>query len=173
MIEHLPIELGDRFTEMREIDLGVENTVDSLEARQKDFFSRAASMSLSEREEEYGKIRKDYMKAVEESKEKIQIAEESYGLVDRYLRKLDQELHKFQLELEADNRGITEVLEKRSLELDNTGSSRSGGSLGSLMKENRAPKKLKTSNPGGPILGQAALGLSPLERSLGRGSVLA
>jgi hypothetical protein len=25
-------------------------------------------------------------------------------LVDRYLRKLDQELHKFQLELEADNR---------------------------------------------------------------------
>ena len=31
MIEHLPIELRDRFTEMREIDLGVENTVDSLE----------------------------------------------------------------------------------------------------------------------------------------------
>ena len=106
MIEHLPIELRDRFTEMREIDLGVENTVDSLEvqktiphfqcshqsnigkhttlqARQKDFFSRAASMSLSEREEEYGKIRKDHLKAVEESKEKIQIAEESYGLVDR------------------------------------------------------------------------------------------
>ena len=106
MIEHLPIELRDRFTEMREIDLGVENTVDSLEvqkpipyfqgthrseiikdttfqARQKDFFSRAANMSLSEREEEYGKIRKDHLKAVEESKEKIQIAEESYGLVDR------------------------------------------------------------------------------------------
>ena len=101
MIEHLPIELRDRFTEMREIDLGVENTVDSLEvtkinsthfeiqntqtfqARQKDFFSRAASMSLSEREEEYGKIRKDHLKAVEESKEKIQIAEESYGLMDR------------------------------------------------------------------------------------------
>ena len=41
-------------------------------------------MSLSEREEEYGKIRKDHLKAVEESKEKIQIAEESYGLVDRY-----------------------------------------------------------------------------------------
>ena len=27
-----------------------------------------------------------------------------FRLVDRYLRKLDQELHKFQLELEADNR---------------------------------------------------------------------
>lgn len=39
-------------------------------------------------------------------------------LVDRYLRKLDQELLKFQLELEADNRGITEILEKKSIEMD-------------------------------------------------------
>ena len=153
MIEHLPIELRDRFTEMREIDLGVENTVDryvvlhwfilslcsSLQDRQKTFFAGAAAMSNTEREEQYNNIRKDYTKVVEESKEKIQIAEESYGLVDRYLRKLDQELHKFQLELEADNRGITEILEKRSLELDAPASRPS-----SFLKENRAPKKLKT-----------------------------
>jgi len=37
-----------------------------------------------------------------------------YDLVDRYLRRLDQELHKFKMELEADNRGITELLEKRN-----------------------------------------------------------
>lgn len=88
--------------------------------------------------------------------------------MDRYLRKLDQELHKFQLELEADNRGITEVrgstssspshpspahpltlspspspqvLEKRSLELDAPASRPS-----SFMKENRLPKKLKVTN---------------------------
>lgn len=36
-----------------------------------------------------------------------------YELVDKYLRRLDHELHKFKMELEADNRGITEVLEKR------------------------------------------------------------
>merc|ERR1719228_272757 len=138
MIEHLPIELRDRFTEMREIDLGVENTVDSLQDRQKTFFAGAAAMTSTEREEQYNNIRKDYMKVVEESKEKIQIAEESYGLVDRYLRKLDQELHKFQLELEADNRGITEILEKRSLELDASASRPSN-----FLKENRLPKKLK------------------------------
>lgn len=33
--------------------------------------------------------------------------------VDRHLRKLDQELAKFKMELEADNAGITEVLERR------------------------------------------------------------
>jgi inhibitor of growth protein 3 len=32
--------------------------------------------------------------------------------VDRYLRRLDQEVHKFKMELEADNKGITEILEK-------------------------------------------------------------
>ena len=37
-----------------------------------------------------------------------------YDLVDRYLRRVDQELHKFKMELEADNRGITEFLEKRN-----------------------------------------------------------
>lgn len=36
-----------------------------------------------------------------------------HDLVDRYQRRLDHELHKFKMELEADNRGITEVLEKR------------------------------------------------------------
>jgi len=137
MIEHLPNELRDRFTEMREIDLGVENTIDSLEARQKTFFSGAAKMGESEREETYDKIKKDYKKVVEEASEKIQIAEECYSLVDRYLRKLDQELHKFQLELEADNRGITEILEKRSLELDLP------SSRPSSMKENRVPRRLK------------------------------
>merc|ERR1719228_3057096 len=138
MIEHLPIELRDRFTEMREIDLGVENTVDSLQDRQKTFFAGAAAMTSTQREGEFNKIKTDYDKVIEESNEQIQIAEESYGLGDRYLRKLDQELHKFQLELEADNRGITEVLEKRSLELDAPASRPS-----SYMKENRVPKKLK------------------------------
>ena len=45
--------------------------------------------------------------------EKVQQANQMYDLVDRYLRRLDQELHKFKMELEADNRGITELLEKR------------------------------------------------------------
>lgn len=141
MIEHLPIELRDRFTEMREIDLGVENTVDGLQERQKEFFAAAANLTPSEREEKYNSIRKDYMKVVEDSQEKIQIAEESYALVDRYLRKLDQELHKFQLELEADHRGITEVLEKRSLELDAPANRQS-----TYLKENRPPKKIKSTS---------------------------
>ena len=115
-------------------------------------------MNPNEREEKYQAIRKDYMKVVEDSQEKIQIAEESYALVDRYLRKLDQELHKFQLELEADNRGITEVLEKRSLELDVQTNRQSN-----YLKENRVPKKIKAagqSTLGHGVLSSRQLGVS-------------
>lgn len=63
-------------------------------------------------------IKKDYYKALEDADEKVQLANQIYDLVDRHLRKLDQELAKFKMELEADNAGITEILERRSLEMD-------------------------------------------------------
>jgi len=138
MIEHLPAELRDRFTEMREQDLSVQNRVDSLEERQKNFFSNCAKNKLKGSEkEEYESIRKEYQKVIEDASEKVQLAEDSYSLVDKYMRKLDQELLKFKLELEADNRGITEILEKHSLEMDQPGL----GVGGSSLKENRHPKK--------------------------------
>ncbi len=83
----------------------------------------------------------EYEKTLEDADEKVQVASQMYEMVrnslvglksrtrkivraivlllcwctqvDRYLRKLDQELSKFKMELEADHAGITEVLEKR------------------------------------------------------------
>lgn len=75
-------------------------------------------------------IKKDYLKVLEDSEEKVQLSNQIYELVDRYLRRLDTELLKFKCELEADNQGITELLEKRSLELD-------GSSSVMSQKENR------------------------------------
>ncbi|GFQ73483.1 inhibitor of growth protein 3 [Trichonephila clavata] len=119
MIEHLPQELRDRFTEMREMDLQVHNAMDGLGERVKNFFPNAKKLKPIERDTEYEKIRVDYYKALEDADEKVHIANQVYDLVERYLRRLDQELQKFKMELEADNAGITEILEKRSLELDN------------------------------------------------------
>ncbi|KAK3746613.1 hypothetical protein QZH41_014506, partial [Actinostola sp. cb2023] len=60
----------------------------------------------------------EYQKSMEDADEKVLAASQIYDLVDKHLRKLDQELTKFKMELEADNAGITEVLEQRSLRLD-------------------------------------------------------
>ncbi|CAM1322412.1 ING3 (predicted) [Pycnogonum litorale] len=104
---------------MREMDIQVQNAMDSLDERVRTLFMNAKKMKPEQRDIEYEKIRQDYYKALEDADEKVQIANQIYDLVDRYLRRLDQELQKFKMELEADNAGITEVLEKGSLELDN------------------------------------------------------
>ena len=101
--------------------------------RQRQFFTNCKRLSKPEQDKEFQKIKAEYGKALAEADEKVTHAEEAYSLLDRHLRKLDNELHKFKLELEADNRGITEMLEKRSLELDAQPKEQS--------KENRHPKK--------------------------------
>ncbi|EPQ19747.1 Inhibitor of growth protein 3 [Myotis brandtii] len=112
------MDLRDRFTEMREMDLQVQNAMDQLEQRVSEFFMNAKKNKPEWREEQMASIKKDYYKALEDADEKVQLANQIYDLVDRHLRKLDQELAKFKMELEADNAGITEILERRSLELD-------------------------------------------------------
>lgn len=88
-------------------------------------------MSGPQADTQFDHIKKDYEKVLEDSDEKVQLSNQIYELVDRYLRRLDTELLKFKCELEADNQGITELLEKRSLELD-------GGSANVVnQKENR------------------------------------
>lgn len=113
--------------------------MDSFEKRIRTLFTqcRRAELQGPQADSEFGAIRKDYYKALEDADEKVQLANQMYDLVDRYLRRLDSELFKFKCELEADHNGITEILEKRSLELD--GGSTSGGahSHGASQKENR------------------------------------
>lgn len=93
--------------------------MDSLDEEVKTFFANAKRMKPEVRGEEYNKIKSEYGKTLEDAEEKVTLANQIYDLVDRYLRRLDQELAKFKIELEADNAGITEHLERRSLELDN------------------------------------------------------
>lgn len=86
----------------------------------KSFFGqcRRGELTGTHADSQFETIKKDYCKILEDSEEKVQLSNQIYELVDRYLRRLDNELLKFKCELEADNNGITELLEKRSLELD-------------------------------------------------------
>lgn len=115
--------------------------MDSFEKRIRTLFTqcRRAELQGAQADSEFVAIRKDYYKALEDADEKVQLANQMYDLVDRYLRRLDSELFKFKCELEADHNGITEILEKRSLELDGGASSGGGAthSHAASQKENR------------------------------------
>ncbi|XP_044739485.1 inhibitor of growth protein 3 [Chrysoperla carnea] len=150
IIEHLPQELRDRFTEMREMDLSVQNNIDSLEKRQNQLFNecRRSIQTTGEKppmaDIEFKNLMKDYYRTLEDADEKVHLANHMYDFVERYLRRLDTELYKFKCELEADHSGITQLLEKRSLELDAPQSSQhsqssggGGGGSSQVQKENR------------------------------------
>lgn len=92
--------------------------MDHLDDEVKHFFSSAKRLKQEARDAEFNRIKAKYMGVLEDAEEKVNLAGQMYELVDRYLRRLDQELGKFKNELEADNAGITEVLERRSHELD-------------------------------------------------------
>ena len=81
-------------------------------------------MTGAPRDEEHKKILAEYDNLLQIADDKVQLANGLYGVVQRFVSKLDQELLKFKIELEADNAGITEVLERRSKELDSSSSTR-------------------------------------------------
>lgn len=111
------------------------DNIDAIEKRIRGLFSRCARGELqgTQADDEYNEIRKDYYKILEDADEKVHLANLMYDLVDRYLRRLDSELFKFKCELEADHNGITEILEKRSLELEGNSSSNSNLNCNSVL----------------------------------------
>ncbi|KAH8245484.1 hypothetical protein KR032_010881 [Drosophila birchii] len=158
MIEHLPQELRDRFTEMRELDLAVQNNMDSLDKKAHLFFKQCKRDELQHEsmDTEFHSLRGEYFKVMEDADEKVAIATQIHELVERYLRRLDSELFKFKCELEADNNGITEILERRSLELDGNSTAATALLLSMNQKENRYYGASSTNNLTNSSAGQVA-----------------
>lgn len=118
LIEHLPQELRDRLTLIRENDLKVNNSNQHIDTKVKQFFAEAKKLSPEQRQCNFESILEDYGRTVKDADEKLQLADQTSEIMVKLIQKLDGELEKFKLELEADHAGITEQLERRSLELD-------------------------------------------------------
>ncbi|RNA41392.1 Inhibitor of growth 3, partial [Brachionus plicatilis] len=112
LIEPFPQELREKLTEMREFDLKIQNETDKLDERIKSFFNQCKKQKPEWKNENGEEIKKEYIKILENADDKIQIANQLFDLIEKYLKKLDQELQKFKLELEADHAGITSRLEQ-------------------------------------------------------------
>lgn len=66
-----------------------------------------------QKQAEYDRIVQRHQQLIKDTEAKISIANESHEIVERYFKKLENDLNKFKMELEADYSGITETLEKR------------------------------------------------------------
>lgn len=118
VIEVFPEELKTRLRQIRELDERVRRQLESLEDRSTTFFTLSRSKKQEWRQQQFACLSEEYDRALQESTEKVKLATQICELLDRYMKRLDHDINRFTLELEADTAGITEILEQKSFLLD-------------------------------------------------------
>uniref|UniRef100_A0A0A1WWI8 Inhibitor of growth protein n=1 Tax=Zeugodacus cucurbitae TaxID=28588 RepID=A0A0A1WWI8_ZEUCU len=104
-LESLPTELERNFKLMRKLDDRAQTAMKSIDSRAKEFMHKLAasggsSMTDEERKERLIDIQSLFGKAKEYSDDKVQLAIQTYELVDKQIRRLDNDLARFEGEIQ-------------------------------------------------------------------------
>lgn len=114
MLDELPAELKERSDEIRRIDVEVESRLNLNRQAINEFFTRSGvNMSEEQRRERFKALNDEFAKVHILSERKHSIAEKMQELLKKYQVHLEKEKTNFQCEMEADNSGVTEMIEKR------------------------------------------------------------
>eukprot|EP00035_Acanthoeca_spectabilis_P024855 m.455677 g.455677 ORF g.455677 m.455677 type:complete len:293 (-) comp20919_c0_seq1:249-1127(-) len=126
-IETLPQDMKHYFSHMRSLDLKGANAYQDVNTKFKRLCAAAADPinppSQAELDAAYAEVTKDFQLAFEQADEKIQLAEQTYDIMDRQIRRIDIELKKYKADLEQNKPGSTAQLLQQSLELDESNTS--------------------------------------------------
>ncbi|KAH8260034.1 hypothetical protein KR026_001011 [Drosophila bipectinata] len=102
-LESLPTELERNFKLMRKLDDRAQTAMKSIDSHAKDFMRKLAdsgAMGDEERKERLEDIKALFGKAKEYSDDKVQLAIQTYELVDKQIRRLDNDLARFEGEIQ-------------------------------------------------------------------------
>ncbi|EYC23949.1 hypothetical protein Y032_0014g2234 [Ancylostoma ceylanicum] len=113
MLDELPAELRERCTEMRHLDMQVEAGLAQNRQALIEFFDRGSQLTEEQKQHQYQELQKEYDRLRVLGEMKVSLAERMQEVLEAYMQYLDKEKTHFKYELEADNPGITEVIETR------------------------------------------------------------
>lgn len=99
-LEHLPIELQRNFTLMRDLDSRAQAVMRTIDQKADEFMNSIKSMSAERKREAMADIQQQYNKAKEYGDDKVQLAIQTYELVDKHIRRLDSDLLRFDSEIQ-------------------------------------------------------------------------
>ncbi|KAM7351306.1 inhibitor of growth protein 5 isoform 1-T1 [Cochliomyia hominivorax] len=103
-LESLPTELERNFKLMRKLDDRAQTAMKSIDSHAKEFMRKLADSSITmtdeERRERLTDIQQLFGKAKEYSDDKVQLAIQTYELVDKQIRRLDNDLARFEGEIQ-------------------------------------------------------------------------
>ncbi|XP_059559893.1 inhibitor of growth protein 5 isoform X1 [Myotis daubentonii] len=98
-IENLPCELQRNFQLMRELDQRTEDKKAEIDILAAEYISTVKTLSPEQRVEHLQKIQSAYSKCKEYSDDKVQLAMQTYEMVDKHIRRLDADLARFEADL--------------------------------------------------------------------------
>lgn len=99
-LEHLPIELQRNFTLMRDLDARAQGLMKDIDKLADDYLRNAKKESSEKRKEQLAHIQSLFNKAKEYGDDKVQLAIQTYELVDKHIRRLDSDLARFEAEIQ-------------------------------------------------------------------------
>lgn len=152
-LENLSPELTRNFKLIYEIDLRVYNTLAEIDRLKKDYIQNFKSFDQTTRLDKMKFIDKKYEKVKQFGDEKVQLANQTYELVDKHIRRLDTDLARFEAELKerSINRRSGEHTEGLDTTETSTGahnlSTISSASVGASTEGTSKRKKKKIEQP--------------------------
>lgn len=98
-LEPLPAELKKNFNEMRTMDEKVEMQKGLAESMGEEYNREAKNLADSELKAKFKGVEKAWATAYKTQEEKLNLATQTYEMVDRHIRRLDSDLSRFESEL--------------------------------------------------------------------------
>lgn len=117
-LENLPVELQRNFTLMRDLDSRAQELMRNIDKLADDYMSNVKGYTVEKKNETMTSIQRQFDKAKEYGDDKVQLAIQTYELVDKHIRKLDSDLARFEAEIQdkaiSATRNIEEGSQKRA-----------------------------------------------------------
>ncbi|XP_033642650.1 inhibitor of growth protein 4-like [Asterias rubens] len=102
-IENLPFELQRNFTLMRDLDQRAQDLSQDIDKETGLYIGNVKTWTPDERVDALKKIEKAFAKSREFNDDKVQLAMQTYEMVDKHIRRLDADLARFEQELKERN----------------------------------------------------------------------
>lgn len=103
-LEHLPNELKRNFTLMRDLDSRAQDLMKSIDEKANEFMKQLVNTKETfpedEKKEKLRAIQELFNKAKAYGDDKVQLAIQTYELVDKHIRRLDSDLARFEGEIQ-------------------------------------------------------------------------
>ncbi|XP_056645458.1 inhibitor of growth protein 5 isoform X4 [Diorhabda sublineata] len=99
-LEHLPVELQRNFTLMRELDSRAQGLMKNIDSLADEYLRNQKTLTSDQKKERLDKIQGLFNKAKEYGDDKVQLAIQTYELVDKHIRRLDNDLARFESEIQ-------------------------------------------------------------------------